>query len=144
MAGGRIVTGHSYALRMAVPCESRFAVRGVPTIELWASGASNIFHRMAGIVDSGATRTLLGTGAHALLGIAHGSGVPDQMKTIAGTLEYELYTVQFRLYTREHPPISVCLEVGLCETIEENLFGADLLRYFTLALSREEVVFMAN
>lgn len=133
-----------YALAIAVRREARFEERGVPTVDLWAAGRSMIFRRLTGIVDSGASKTILGLGSHALLGFEPNSGKEESITTAGGgEMRYELHRVQFRLPRARKPPVTFCLEVGLNE-IGDNLFGADLLQYFTLVVAPDRVVFMAD
>ena len=89
--------------------------------------------------------TLLGRGAYELLDVTPGTGTPSSMPGLAGTLfEYELQWIQFRLHVADGPHVSVWIQAGFCQSIPDNLFGADLLDYFTVALTRDDVTFMAE
>lgn len=134
--------GASLAARFR--CEPRFTSLRVPTIELWVAGPPAVFHRMAGVVDSGAAVTLLGRGAYELLGVPRGSGTRGDMPGLTGQLKYELCPVQMRLHLASGPDVTVWVRAGFCEQIEHNLFGSDLLDYFNVLVSRNEVTFMAR
>jgi hypothetical protein len=133
----------TYPLMLHLRSEPRFAKRKVPTVDLWACGPGGIFHRLSGIVDSGATRTLLGDGARDLLGIER-DGPIEKMDGIRGEFRYELHWVQFRVHALEGPPVTVWIYAGLIPSMVDNLFGADLLEYYTIAVARDGVTFMAN
>lgn len=138
------MTDRKHSLAARFRCEPRFESRRVPTIEVWASGPDFVFQRMAGVVDSGATLTLLGRGAYELLGVTRNTGIWDELPGLSGSVRYELHPVQFRLHVADGPQVAVRLRVGFCEAIYDNLFGADLLDYFTVSLSRSDVTFLAD
>ena len=137
--------GRRFGVEIELPIEARYAARRVPGVELRACGPNGIVHRVYGVVDSGASRTLLTGRTAALLGFR--PSVPARIERIAaagGTIDLERARVQFRIPRDGKPPVGFVLEVGLSSQVTENLFGSDLLQYFHLFLGPGSVVFLAD
>jgi len=134
-----------FDLQIALPIEQRYAVRGVPGVELRASGPSGVVHRVHGVVDSGASRTLLTGRTAELLGFRQ--SIPARLERIAaagGTIDLERARVQFRIPLEGKPAVGFVLEAGISSQVTENLFGSDLLQYFHIVLGPRSVIFMAD
>lgn len=140
-------THSEFRLDLSLPREQRYAVRGVPVIELWVSGPQPdcIFHRVAGICDSGASRTLLSKPTYERLGYK----LPENpvwfpTNGLTRQIAYVRQPLQLRIAVRGYPLIHLVVVGGLTPDIEENLFGADLLEYFAILLTRDKVTFLGD
>jgi hypothetical protein len=139
-----MLIGHRrFGLCIALPREERFALHGVPAVEIRASGPACVFHRIRGVVDSGASRTLLTSQTAKLLGIAQ-QGYVERIAAAGGTIDYREARVQFRIPRHGMPPVSFFLYAGVSLQIGENLFGSDFLQYFSVLIGPEDVFFLAD
>jgi hypothetical protein len=133
-----------FGLQIAVPREELFASRGVPGIELRACGRNGRFQRIQGVVDTGASRTLLTGETARLLGLPE--RIADAHLAAAGgtTIEYAAARVQFRLPVHGRPPVGFFLIVGVTRDITDNLLGSDFLRYFDILITPSQVIYLAD
>jgi hypothetical protein len=134
-----------YGLHLDLPREPRFVARGVPVVELWVSGKDHVFHRVTGICDSGASRTLLAARTFERLRLK--IEVNDRMhksNALTREINYKRQLVHVRIASGTQPPIHIALLAGLTRDIEENLFGSDLLAYFGLLVTTERVTLLAD
>jgi hypothetical protein len=134
-----------FGLEIALPCEQRYARRGVPGVEIRASGPSCIFHRVSGVVDSGASRTLLTAPTAKRLGLHHPrKDYAERIEAAGGTIDFEVARVQFRIPVHGRPPVSFYIDAGISRQVGENLFGSDFLQYFFILLGPQQVFFLAD
>ncbi|HEX7138887.1 MAG TPA: retroviral-like aspartic protease family protein [Vicinamibacterales bacterium] len=133
----------SYGLEIAVPREARFRSRGVPAIELMASGENQRFYRIHAIVDSGASRTLITSKTAELLGLPDRSATLS-MEAAGGAIFYSLARIQFRFPVPNGSPVGIYVDVGVTYNISDNLLGNDVLRYFSILITPSQVIFLAD
>lgn len=134
-----------YGARFDVPRLRRFGARGVPIIELRVSGPTGVFHRVAGICDSGASRTLLSHTTYERLGYvlpADAEWFPTNALT--RQIFYVRQPLHLRIPVTTGPPVHIVVMGGLTPDIEENLFGVDVIEYFAVLLTEDRVTFLGD
>jgi len=135
----------SWGLEIRRPREQRFADRGVPMVEMWASGPKCLFTRLTGVVDSGSKLTFIPARTAVLLGFPKPAAQGMQrMNAVGGPIDFTTARVQFRLPLRDRPSVTFYLDVGISAQINHALFGNDLLRYFRILVGPDEVFFLAD
>ncbi len=135
----------NFRIEFELPREKRFDARGVPVIELWVSGPDYVFQRVAGICDSGASRTLLAKSTWERLGYnVSATAARYACNGLTHQILYVRQVLQLRITAAGRPPIHVVLRAGLTNDIEENLFGADLVEYFGLLVTRDRVTLLGD
>lgn len=140
-----VIGGRRFGLQIELPCETRYSQRGIPGVEIRARGPSGIFHRIHGVVDSGASRTLLTARTAALLGFRQTRNARvERIEAAGGTIDLELARVQFRIPLDGRPPVGFFLHAGLSSQVSENLFGSDILQYFYILLGPKSVFFLTD
>jgi hypothetical protein len=133
----------NFGLCLSLPRDTRYAPRRVPGVEIRASGPDCIFRRIHGVVDSGASRTLLNIETTALLSIQPKNYV-ERIEGAGGPILYRDARVQFRIPLYGRPPVTFFLHAGVSAQIGENLFGSDFLQYFSVLISPDEVSFLGD
>jgi hypothetical protein len=134
----------SFGLDIPLPRASRYARRGVPGVEIRAAGPNCIFHRVVGVVDSGASLTLLTTTTARLLRLDAEKNYSERIEAAGGAIDYVRSWVQFRFVLSGKPPVSIFLNAGISPQLDDNLFGSDFLKYFFILIGRQTVHFLAD
>lgn len=135
----------SFGLSIDVRREARFRSRGVPVVELWAAGPLFVFHRVTGIWDSGASRTLLAEPTYQRLGFQLPRHKLLTMNSVTGFIHYQPVILYFRIPLRGRPAVHFPLiEAGISPDIVENLFGADMIEYFAPLVREDRVTLLGD
>ena len=133
-----------FGLYLPLQLETRFTSLGVPGVEILASGPGCVFHRVQGVLDSGASRTLLMQQTAVLLGIFPGQGYVERIDAAGGTIRYREARMQFRVPIFGKPPVTFFLLAGITSQLGENLFGSDFLQYFSILIGPKDVHLLAD
>ena len=134
----------TFRLSIDLRREARFRSRGVPVVELWASGPQFTFLRVAGIWDSGASRTLLAEPTAQRLGFKMPRSKMPIMSSVVGFIRYVPRIVYFRIPVPGRPAVHFPIEAGISPDITENLFGVDMNEYFSSLLREDRVTLLGD
>ena len=127
---------------------ARFEGRRVPEVDLWIAGASHVFRRVSGILDSGSSETVIRSATAKLLDLPRlGSAIART--TVSGTVNLTPTRLVVRAQPDGEPPLYIPLTAyiadprpwkpGLSQGEGLNLFGADLFNIFSIRIDRHSV-----
>jgi len=133
-----------FDLQVELPRSRRFRLRGVPVVELWVSGPDHVFQRVAGILDSGASRTFLARPTYERLGFKKDDKGLRPSNALTGQILYKPQVVHVRIPIVSRPSIHVLVRAGLTDDIEENVFGVDLSEYFAFFVAPDRVMLLGD
>jgi hypothetical protein len=124
----------------------RGVLRGVPIVELWVADSEFVFRRITGIWDSGASRTLLTTATYVdLLHFRHPQGKWQPMDSAsARRIYYQSRLLHIRVAVPRRPAIHFSLIAGVSKDVVENLFGADMIDYFSPLIQHDRVILFVD
>lgn len=134
----------AFRLSIDLRREARFRKRGVPVVELWCSGPMFVFQRVTGIWDTGASRTLLAESTAQRLGYSLKGHKIHTMNSVVGFIRYSPRICYFRIPISGCPAVHFPIEAGISPDITENLFGADMVEYFSVLLHADRVTLLGD
>jgi len=135
----------AFGLRVPIRRENG-TLRGVPVVEFWVADSGFVYRRVPGIWDSGASRTLLTVGTYVdLLRFSHPTGKWQTMDSAAARrISWQPRLLHFRVAVPRRPSIHFSLIAGVSKDVVHNLFGADMIDYFSPLIQYDRVVLFVD
>jgi hypothetical protein len=130
--------------RMTLQRMTRHESRGVPEIDLWMAGDTHVFRRVAGVLDSGCSQTLLRRTTADMLSLPR-IGTPITRRSVGGPIRVYRSRLLVRFELDDAPPLVVLLPVNVVDDdkarVDMNLFGTDLVDVcpFRIEVSRQVI-----